>query len=74
MYTNHRTKLMISPIMIIWVKVIKNEPSKIYGRQPLKNFTWSILEYLDPFVKGHFSFIPFLDLRTLRESWRYGGM
>ena len=33
----------------IWVKVFKNRPSKIYGRQPLKNFTWSILEYLDHF-------------------------
>ena len=33
-----------------WVKVLKNGPSKIYGRQPLSsiNFTWSILEYLDP--------------------------
>ena len=33
---------------IIWVKVFKNRPSKICGWQPLKNFTWSILEYLDP--------------------------
>ena len=24
--------------------------SKVYGRQPLRNFAWSILEYLDPFV------------------------
>ena len=31
-----------------WVKVFKNGPSKICGRQPLKDFTWSILEYLDP--------------------------
>ena len=31
-----------------WVKVFKNEPSKICGRQPLRNFTWFILEYLDP--------------------------
>ena len=30
---------------IIWDKVFKNEPSKICGRQPLKNFTSSILEY-----------------------------
>ena len=34
----------------IWDKVFKNGPSKICGRQPLKNvsstnFTWSILEY-----------------------------
>ena len=28
--------------------VFKNRPGKICGRQPLKNFTWSILEYLDP--------------------------
>ena len=35
-------------ILIKWVKVFKNGPSKIYGRQTLKNFTWSILEYLDP--------------------------
>ena len=31
-------------------KVFKNGPSKICGRQPLKNFTWFILEYLDPFI------------------------
>ena len=30
----------------IWVNVFKNGPSKICGRQPLKNFTWTILEYL----------------------------
>ena len=29
---------------------IQNGPSKICGRQPLYNFTWSILEYLDPFA------------------------
>ena len=28
-----------------WDKVFKNGPSKICGRQHLKNFTWSILEY-----------------------------
>ena len=33
----------------IWVKVFKNGPSKISGRQPLKNFLWSILEYIAPF-------------------------
>ena len=31
-----------------FVKVFKNGPSKICGRQPLKKFTWSILIYLDP--------------------------
>ena len=51
-----------------WVKVLKNGPSKICGSQPLKNlkrcplpkqtrlsssnFTWSILEYLDPNIIG----------------------
>ena len=43
---------------MIWDKVYKNGPSKICGRQPLKNlkeyglssknFTWSILEYCVP--------------------------
>ena len=28
-----------------WDQVFKNGPSKICGRQPLKNFTWSIFEY-----------------------------
>ena len=32
------------------VKVFKNGTSKICGRQSLKNFTWSILEYLDPYI------------------------
>ena len=34
----------------ICVKVFKNGPAKTYGRQSLKNFTWSILEYFDPYV------------------------
>ena len=29
--------------------VLKNGSSKIYERQPLKDFTRSILEYLDPY-------------------------
>ena len=29
-------------------KVFKNGSSKIRGRQPLKTFTWSILEYIVP--------------------------
>ena len=48
----------------MWDKVLKNEPSKICGRQPLKNFarsikicgrqplknfTWSILQYFAPY-------------------------
>ena len=35
-------------LYLIWVQVFKNETSKICGRQPLKNFTWSILEYFVP--------------------------
>ena len=37
------------PIKDIRVKVFKDGPSKICGRQPLKNLTWSILEYFDPY-------------------------
>ena len=33
----------------IWDKVFKNGPSKICGRQPLKNVTWSILEYFNSY-------------------------
>ena len=35
---------------IIWDKVLKNGACKICGRQPLKNFTWSILEYYVPYL------------------------
>ena len=34
----------------IWDKVFKNGPTKICGRQSLKNFAWSILEYSVPFL------------------------
>ena len=33
-----------------WEKVFKSRPSKICRRQPLKNFNWSILEYLDSYI------------------------
>ena len=46
----------------IWDKVFKKGPSKNCGRQPLKNFTWSILEYFLPFV------FTLRDLRSFR-SW-----
>ena len=32
------------------VKVFMNGPSTICGRQPLKTFTWTILEHLDPCI------------------------
>ena len=35
---------------IIWDKLFKNGPSRICGRQPLKNFTWSILEYFVTYI------------------------
>ena len=31
--------------LYIWKKVFKNGPKKACGRQPLKDYTWSILEY-----------------------------
>ena len=40
--------LKIKKLFIKWGKVFKNGSSEICGRQPLKNFTWSILEYLVP--------------------------
>ena len=40
----------------VWVKVFKNGPSKICGRQPLKHFRWSILEYLDPYISRNKQF------------------
>ena len=33
-----------------WEKVFKDGPSEIFGRQPLKNFTWSIFKYFVPDV------------------------
>ena len=42
-----------SQTSFIWVNVFKNGPSKICERQPLNNFTWSILEYHDPFDNGN---------------------
>ena len=57
------TFCLIQSDLITWGKVFKNRPSKICGRQPLKNVadyitsnflkavstnsTWSILEYFD---------------------------
>ena len=36
---------------VIWDKIFKNGPSKFCGRQPLKNFSWSILQSFVPYVK-----------------------
>ena len=40
-------ELMDFSFKTIWVNLFKNGPSNICGRLPLKNFTWSNLEYLD---------------------------
>ena len=41
---------------------LKNGPSKICGRQPLKNFTRSILEYFVPFVLKNIVLELFLEI------------
>ena len=40
---------------LTYKKVFKNGPSKICGRQPLKNFIWSILEYFVPYVQANWT-------------------
>ena len=52
-----------------WDKIFKNGPSKICGRQPLKNlisdflkaafhkFTWSILKYFAPNISKNFDIL-----------------
>ena len=39
---------------IIWVKVFKNGPGKIFGRQPLKNLKWYMVSLSRPY---HFKFM-----------------
>ena len=39
--------------IIIWDKVFKNRPSKIFKRLYSTNFTWSILEYIFSFKMIH---------------------
>ena len=49
---------------------IQNGPSKICGRQPLKNSIWFILEYLDPFI--HIPKKPFFNpLNPSEGLWAY---
>ena len=40
-----KADISIAVILDQMGKVFKNGPSKIRSKQPLKNFTWSILEY-----------------------------
>ena len=54
--------------------VFKNGPSKICGRQPLKNLTWSILEYLDTNALSYFQYkISLMVLRNIltKSFWKY---
>ena len=44
-------------LYFLWGKVFKNGPGKICGRQPLKNFTWSILEYFAPYLNLNVVFL-----------------
>ena len=44
------SKKVVADHTIKWDTLFKNRPSKICGGQPLKNFTWSILEYFAPNV------------------------
>ena len=44
-------KLELIVFSFIWDQVFKSGPSKICGRQALKNLTWSTLEYLDSYVE-----------------------
>ena len=46
----------------IWDKAFKNGPSKICGRQPLKNFTLlSIVEYFVPYISGKECRLDYMD-------------
>ena len=51
---SYNSSIFITNTTFIFIrdKVLKNRPSKICGRQSLKTFTWSILEYFAPFVKN----------------------
>ena len=40
--------VQIGYLYVIWDKVFKNGQSKLCGRQPVKNFTWSFLECFAP--------------------------
>ena len=39
-FRSHRYSILEKMLKSIWVKVFKNGPSKICGRQPLKDLKW----------------------------------
>ena len=47
-------------------QIFKSGPSKICGRQSLKNFTWSTLEYFVPFIPTKYR--KMLDLQSVIDS------
>ena len=56
----------------IWVQVFKIGPIKICGRQPLKNSTKPILEFLDPFIARRLSFMTETSWRCFCQWWVLG--
>ena len=60
MYYKHLGEDIFSTILRLWIwdKVFKSGPSKICGRQSLKIFPWSNLEYFVPFVFRPIKFFP----------------
>lgn len=54
----------------IWDKVFTDGPTRICGAQPLKNFTWSILECFGPFISQTHS-INYLSLSFLCLTLQY---
>ena len=55
---------------VIWDKVFNKRPSKICGRQPLKNFTSSILECLVPYLYFTYSW-KIENLHQFRSEFSY---
>ena len=49
MYREKDTQMQpMKYLNVKWGKVFKNGPSNVCGRQPIKKFIWSTLEYFDP--------------------------
>ena len=76
MFKCWKPRIIFAELMDIWVQIFKSGPSKICGRQPLKNlkwyglirqsstdFTWSILKYLNSYIHS-FNFF------KKRQPWK----
>ena len=53
-------------VRFIWDKVFKSGPSKTCGRQPLKKFTWSILEYFVPYKGSEQMVVYFYSIQSTK--------